>query len=388
MKITDLKVTCVAVPFARFGEFKPVTMWYRTRYASRHAIVFIETDEGITGVGSTDESDEHDLINTAKPRLIGKDPHDVELLTNMNRNGLMQGARTSVVHAIDTALWDIIGKTSRKPLYKLWGGKIHDPIRVRYWLPVMAPQEQAEEAAKAVERGWKAFKVKLGTDPKTDIQRVKTVREAVGDDIDLGFDLNGGYNLPTAIKTLKQMEPYNPAHIEEPIPGNDLDGMADLKKRVRIPIEAHLSAGPNTMEYVASLVNKRAADILHLNPIQVGGVLEAKRLCALADAAGIPVTCQSSCAELGPSNALLLHWVTSTPSFTMSNDSSTHHLEPPSGDIIKNEFRTVNGTLTIPEEPGLGIAVDPEKLEKYHEVWLSGQYKHVKGLARTDSYYW
>jgi len=388
MKITDLKVVSVAVPFARFGEFKPVTMWYRTRYASRHAIVFIETDEGITGVGSTEENDEYDLVNSAKPRLVGKDPHDVELLTNMHRDGLMQGAKSSVVHAIDTALWDIIGKSCGKPLYKLWGGKVHDKVRVRYWMPVMSPQEQAEEAVKAVQRGWKGFKVKLGTDPKTDIQRVKAVRQAVGDDIDLGFDINGSYNLPTAIKTLKQMEPYNPAHIEEPIPGNDLDGMTDLKQRVCIPIEAHLSAGPNTMEYVQALVTKRAADILHLNPIQVGGVLEAKRLCALADAAGIPVTCQSSCAELGPSNALLLHWITSTPSFTMSNDSSTHHLEPPSGDIIKNEFRTVNSCLNVPEGPGLGIEIDPAKLEKYHQIWLNGQYKHVKGLPRSDTYYW
>ncbi len=388
MKITDLKVTCVAVPFARFGEFKPVTMWYGTRHASRHAIVFIETDEGVTGVGSTEESDEHDLIHIARPRLLGEDPHDVEVLTNMRRGGLMQGARTSVIHAVDTALWDIIGKTCGKPLYKLWGGKIHHPIRVRYWMPVMSPREQAEEAVKAVERGWKAFKIKLGTDPKTDIQRVRAIREAVGDGIELGFDLNGAYSLPTAIRTLQQMEPYSPAHIEEPIPGNDLDGMADLRKRVRIPIEAHLSSGPNTMEYVASLVQKRAADILHLNPIQVGGLLEAKRLCALADAAGIPVTCQSSCAELGPSNALLLHWITSTPSFTMSNDSSTHHLEPPSGDIIKQEFRTVNGTLSVPEEPGLGIEVDPVKLEKYHRFWLSGQYRHEKGITRTDSYYW
>jgi len=388
MKITDVKVTCVTVPFARFGVFKPVTMWYGTRYSSRHAIVFVETDEGITGVGSTEEIDEHDLLSLAKPRLIGRDPFNVEMLTNMRRGGLMQGIRTGAVHAVDTALWDIIGKSCGVPLYKLWGGKIHDKVRVRYWMPVMSPQEQAEEAVEAVKRGWHAFKVKLGTDPKTDVQRVKAVREAVGDDIDLGFDLNGGYSLPTAIKTLRQMEPYKPAHIEEPIPGSDLDGMADLKKRVNIPIEAHLSAGPNTMEYVASLLSKRAADILHLNPIQVGGVLEAKRLCGLADAAGIPVTCQSSCAELGPSNALLLHWVTSTPSFTMSNDSSTHHLEPPSGDIIKNEFRTVNGCLDVPEGIGLGIEVDPTRLEKYHQIWLSGQYKHVKGLPRSDAYYW
>jgi L-alanine-DL-glutamate epimerase-like enolase superfamily enzyme len=388
VKITDVRVVCVTVPFATDGQLRPVTMWYGTRYASRHAIVFLETDEGVTGIGEAEEPDAHVLETVVKPRLLGQDPFDVERITNTQRGGLMRGVPVGAINAVDMALWDLIGKGCGEPLYRLVGGKLHDKVRCRYWLCVRSPEEQADEVARAVARGWRAFKIKLGTDPATDVARVRAVTEAVGDEVELGFDLNGAYSLPTAIRTLKRMERYSPAHIEEPIPGWDLDGMVELKRHVDVPLEAHYSSGPNTRRYVLELVTKRAADLIHLNPIQIGGLLESKRLCAIAEAGGIPVTGQSSCAELGPHNAFLLHWITSTPGFTGTNDSSTHHLEPPSGDIITEPFRTVDGCLTPPERPGLGVEVDDAKLARYHQLWLTGEYRHVGGLPRTDTYYW
>jgi L-alanine-DL-glutamate epimerase-like enolase superfamily enzyme len=108
----------------------------------------------------------------------------------------------------------------------------------------------------------------------------------------------------------------------------------------------------------------------------------------MADMGGIRATCQSSAAELGPNNAYMLHWITSSPEFTGTNDSSTHLLEPPSWDIIKNEFKTKNGTLSVPEGPGLGVEVDPHKLSKSEELAKQGMYPHEKGLGRRDKYYW
>ncbi len=113
------------------------------------------------------------------------------------------------------------------------------------------------------------------------------------------------------------------------------------------------------------LVKKRAADTLHLNTSFVGSILECRRLCAVAEAGGLTVTGQSSASELGPRNALLLHLYTAERSFQGTNDNSTHFLEPPSGDIIKNEFRVENGTLKVPEGPGLGVELDEEKVQKY-----------------------
>jgi L-alanine-DL-glutamate epimerase-like enolase superfamily enzyme len=243
---------------------------------------------------------------------------------------------------------------------------------------------------KAIENGWKAFKIKLGTDPKTDLERVKTVRDAVGYDVQLCFDINGGYPLGVAINTLKKMAKYEPAYVEDPIPNHwpydsgSLEGMADIRKITGIPLEAH-SHGPNCLEFARLLVEKRAADAIHLNVSFTGSVLEAKRVCAVAEAGGLIATGQSSAAELGPRNALMLHLITSDRTFKGTNDSSTHHL---TGDIIKNEFKTVEGTLSVPEGPGLGVEIDQEKLKKYQEIYRSHLYQHEPGLGRKNSQYW
>ena len=164
MKITDVRTVCVSVPFAVFGKFQPMTMWYGTRYATNHAIVFIDTDEGITGVGETWDQHEQTIQNFVKPRLIGLDSTNIENITGIISGlggpraraleSVLRGAHPSVISAVDCALWDIMGKTSNKPLYKLLGGKVNDKVRCRYWLCDKPPQEQAEEALKAVERGW------------------------------------------------------------------------------------------------------------------------------------------------------------------------------------------------------------------------------------------
>jgi glucarate dehydratase len=385
MKITDVKTVMVTVPF-----HEPVTMWYGKRSASIHPVTFIETDEGITGVNT--EGDQHLIMNEIRPKLIGKDPFNIEKI-EAELGGAIRGRweiPTKTMSAIDGALWDIVGKSCGKPLYKLWGGKLRDKVHVRYWLCCKNPEEQAVEAVKAVESGWKAFKIKLGTDPKTDLERVKAVRDAVGDSVQLCFDINGGYPLGVALNTLRRMAKYEPAYIEDPVPNfwpydsGSLEAMADIRRITGIPIEVH-SHGPNCPEFARLVVEKRAADAIHLNVSFTGGVLEAKRVCAIAEAGGLIVTGQSSAAELGPRNALLLHLIISERTFKGTNDSSTHHL---TGDIIKEEFKTIDGALTVPDGPGLGVEIDEEKLKKYNGIYESGTYRHEPGIGRKDAHLW
>lgn len=397
MKITDVRTTRITVPFAKFGEFAPVTMWYSTRYSNYgECVTFIDTDEGITGVSTRGNQDV--IMNMIKPLLIGKDPFDIEMIEMDQRIGgcgvTVSRFGPGTVAAIDVALWDIIGKACNKPLYKLWGGKIHNPIHVRYWLCDRPAKEQAEEALYAVKRGWKSLKIKLGHDPEMDVECARAIREAVGDGVELNFDLNGGYPLSCAMRVLpKIVKASEPAAIEEPIPLNwpwesaALEGMAELRKIVGVPIEAH-NIGPNTEEFVRLLIEKRAADHFHTRPGWVGGILQCKRLSAMAGMGGIAMTAQSSAAELGPENASILHWIASTREFTGTNDNATHFLEAPSFDIIKNEFKVVNGTLEVPEGPGLGVEIDPEKLKKAEELWKEKKFSGGKPLGRTNTYYW
>lgn len=397
MKITDVRTTMVAVPFARFGKFEPVTMWYFKRWASLHCVTFIDTDEGITGIAT--EGDQHLIDNVIKPLLIGKDPFEIENiemeLGSFKRNllRLPPDIDLRTLSAIDGALWDIVGKACGQPLYRLWGGKINDPIPVRYWMDCRSPEEQAAEAKHAVERGWRAFKIKAGTGPQLDVERVRSIREAVGDDVQLCVDLNGSYPMHVAINTLKKMAEYNVAFVEEPIASiwpqdaGSLDAMADIRKITGVPIEVH-SHGPNCSEFVTALIQKRAADALHLNVTFAGSILQCKRACAIAEAGGMVVTGQSNCAELGPRNALMLHLIASERAFKGTNDNSNHHLEPPSGDIIKEEFRTRNGALEVPEKPGLGVEIDEDKLVHYEELYRSGEYEHEPGYGLVDRSYW
>lgn len=385
MRITDVKVLMVAVPF-----HEPITMWYGKRSASIHPVTIIETDEGVTGINT--EGDEHTILNILRPKLIGKDPFDIERI-EAELGSPLRGrweVHPNTMAAIDGALWDIIGKSCGKPLYKLWGGKVNEKVHVRYWMPCKEPEAQAAEALRAVERGWRAFKIKLGTDPKTDLERVRAVRDAVGEGIQLCFDMNGAYPPPVAINFLKRIARYEPAYVEEPVPNHwpydsgSIEAMADIRRITGVPIEAH-SHGPNCLEYVRLLIENRAADAIHLNVSFTGGVMEAKRVCAVAEAGGLIVTGQSSAAELGPRNALLLHLITSERTFKGTNDSSTHHL---TGDIIKEEFKIVHGTLKVPEGPGLGVEIDEEKLRKYNEFYKAGIYRHEAGIGRKEMNLW
>jgi len=126
--------------------------------------------------------------------------------------------------------------------------------------------------------------------------------------------------------------------------------------------------------------------MLNINPDYMGSLLYCKEICAIAEAGGVIPKCQSSCAELGPANAGLLHLVTSTPAFTTISQNSNHHLEK-SGDVITTPFKTENGCLRAPEGPGLGVGIDEKKLDRWHNAWLDGKYKHEPSISRTDTYY-
>ncbi len=390
MRITDVKTTMVAVPLARFGEYQPVRMWYATRWASLHCITVIETDEGITGIASEGKQDI--IMNVIRPFILGKDPFDVEVIEN-ELMGRKREIDMRTLSALDGGLWDIIGKACGQPLFKLWGGKVNPHVHVRYWLDCQDPEEQALEAQKAVSLGWKAFKIKGGTHPDVDVERLKAVRQAVGDSVQLCVDLNGSYPLHVAINTLKKMAKYGPSFVEEPVKcvwpydAGCIDNLADIRRMTGVPIELHC-VGPNCQEFAMAVVSRRAADAIHLNVTFAGSIIECRRVCAIAEAGGIIVTGQSNAAELGPRNALMLHLITSERAFRSTNDNSTHLLEAPSGDIIKKEFHITNGVLEAPAGPGLGVELDPQKIEHYEELYKSGKYAHEAGLGRKDPYLW
>ena len=154
-------------------------MWYGSRFAAIKTIIFIETDEGITGLGETSigASGDQRLFEQIKSRLVGRDPHDINSIERgMNLTGqvttklghLLDTSASSALNitgSIDQALWDIVGKAANQPIYNLIGGKYRDRVEARYWMGAKPPDKVADEVKRAVALGFKSFKIKIGLNP-------------------------------------------------------------------------------------------------------------------------------------------------------------------------------------------------------------------------------
>jgi len=400
LKISEVRTANVCVPLSTLGKFEPVTMWYGTRYAALKTIIFLDTDEDVTGLGEC-WADASGTVHGLKRWIIGKDPFDVNGIEREINNpgnvrtvlGHLETPLLNVTGGMSMAIWDIIGKACNKPVYKLIGGKYRMQVETRYWMCDKPPEDQAAEAVKAVKAGWKAFKIKVGVNPEHDVACVRAVREAVGDRIDIGFDFNGSYPAGKAIWTIRKMEKYDPSHIEEPVNSANIDALAHVRKHVDVPILC-CGHGCTTKETIQELVFKRAVDAVNLDLCRNGGFFETQRCAAVAEAGGLEASTHSSPGELGIATAAQLHLVTATPSFLEPGDSAYCKVLPPSEDIITKPFRYENGTLKAPEGPGLGVELDEEKFakaKKRYETELD-KWQHVRGrdprVPARQLYYW
>ena len=407
MRITDLRTSNICIPLSTLGRHEPVTMWYGTRFAAIKTIIFIDTDAGITGIGETSIGAAGDvrLLDGIKSKLIGRDPHDVNSIERSLT--LTGGVPDKVGHLLDTsaapalnilgsidmALWDIIGKVAGEPIYNLIGGRYRPRAEARYWMGSKPPSACADEVARAVEAGFKAFKIKLGLNPQLDLECVAAARDAAGPNIELGFDFNGSYSQLEAVRLLRKMERYDPSHVEEPVDSSNIRALAEVKRHTDIPI---LCDGParTTKEQIQELIVQRACDAVHLDLVINGGFLETQRCAAIAEAGGLKVSCHSSPGETGIATAAQLHLVTATPNFIWPVDSAYTKLLPPSEDIITEPFVYEDGALTPPDKPGLGVEIDPDALaraeERYRTELPKWQHRYAPDStvpARQD-YYW
>lgn len=400
MIVTDVRAVNVCVPLSTFGRFEPVTMWYGTRYAALKTMIFIETDEGITGIGEA-WAPADNTVQGLKRWIVGRDPFDVNAIERTINNrgnvrhlmGHLPVGLLNVTGGISMALWDVMGKAVEKPVYKLIGGRYRDRVECRYWMCDKPPEDQAAEAVKAVEAGFRALKIKAGLNPEHDVNCVEAVREAVGDRVEIGFDFNGGYTAGKAIRTIKKMERHDPSHIEEPVDSINIGALARVRRHVDVPILC-CGRGCTTKESIQELVFKDAADAVNLDLCRNGGFLETQRCAAVAEAGGLEASCHSSPGELGVATAAQLHLVTATPSWLEPVDSAYVKVLPPSEDIITKPFEYEDGTLSVPEGPGLGIEIDEERFERARRRYETelDRWQHARGrdprVPSRQFYYW
>jgi len=339
----------------------------------------VSTDEGIHGVGEgtlnyfakTIEAGIHELT----PLIIGMDPFQVEVISQrLTRDVYSDGAQIHMcaVAAIEIALWDIIGKATKQPIYNLWGGRCHEKLRAYangWYRGPRTPESFAEKAKKVAARGYTAMKFdpfgsawrmlsRYDFDLSVDI--IRAVRDAVGPSVDLLIEGHSRFNVATAVEFAEAIHPFRPAWFEEPVPHTNIPAMVEVARRSPVPIATGESL--SSKQQFAELLKHEVVNILQPEPLNLGGLFPTRMIAAMADAhygviaphsAQGPV-CSAACVQLNAS----------IPNFFI-HEIFDEFNEPWEKEIVTNPVVVADGYIEVPDRPGLGTDLNIEEIRRH-----------------------
>jgi 2-dehydro-3-deoxyphosphogalactonate aldolase len=371
MKIVDVKTILVHnVPPYRGG--------------SRWLFVQLITDEGIVGLGerptghATNLDSQISLIkDLGQQFIIGASPFDVEKLWQQvyaSRHDYRHPGldSTPALSAIEMACWDIIGKAANQPIYNLLGGKYHEKLRAYAYMPTEGiwetPEKAGEIAAMLVEQGNTACKLDpflpvfpIPRDiPLQMIRRAakifQCIRDAVGDELEIGIGTHGQLTTYSAIRVAKALEEYHPFWFEEPVPPENVDEMARVAAHTSIPI----ATGERlvTKYEFAELLVKQAAQIIQLDVGQCGGIMESKKIAGMAEAHYAMIAPHMYCGPVAAAAAIQLDTCSANFLIQEYNAGSLH------AEIFEEPIHFENGYIIPPAGPGLGITLNEEVVKR------------------------
>jgi len=333
----------------------------------------IFTNQGITGVGEGSVTSKAATMKAAidehQRYLVGKDPSDIEMHWQaMYRWPRWRGGPilNSAISAVEIALWDIFGQALGQPIYKLIGGKARSKIRMYIHPGGGTPQQYAERWLKAKEDGWTAGKGGFVTTQGDTIEPVrsvnagianlKAVREAVGEDFKICIDVHGKATPTMAVSFCRQAEPYNPYFVEEATQIEDIEELALLRSKTRIP----LATGERlfTKYGFSQICSRHLVDYIQPDVVHCGGILEMKKIATIAEAYRVELAPHNPQSEI--STLASLHVDMSTPNFAIQ-EISTGKRDPFWTDFFYGQGPTYqDGFALAPDRPGLGVSFDEE----------------------------
>jgi L-alanine-DL-glutamate epimerase-like enolase superfamily enzyme len=338
-------------------------------------IVEVFTDAGHVGIGNAALSPPitKDVIDQyLKPLLIGADPWDVEYLWQHMYRRTMAFGRKGIgmvaISAVDIALWDALGKAAKQPVYRLLGGRTKPRIPVYASRLYSTPLDDlASEAKRYKEQGYTAMKLRFGWGPvdgadgmRRNLDLVRTVREAVGEGIDIMADAYMGWTLDYAKRMLPLLEPFNLRWLEEPVIPDDIHGYAELKAYGRVPI----AGGEHefTLYGFRELLEARAVDYIQFDTNRVGGITQARKIAALAEAHSVPVV---------PHAGQMHNYHVVMASLNSPMAEHFPFVDVEVGNelfwyLFKGEPKAQDGFVDLVESvPGLGIEIDEAALQSF-----------------------
>lgn len=364
MIIKSVEIFGISLPL-----IQPFVIAYDTYYDMPSIIVKVETDQGIEGYGEA-VPDEHvtgetwqSTIEVLKshlaPALIGENPFAIERI-HEKLNGRIYGV-PSAKAALDIACYDLMGKWSGQPVYRLLGGPYHQAIKVPVVLSIGEPAQMAKEAAQAAAKGYSSIKIKIGNDVEQDIERVKAVRAAVGREVRLRVDVNRGWeHAATALYALARMEECQIDWIEQPVTADDIDGLAQIRRKTSIPVM--IDEGLHGSKELRQVIEKQAADLINIKLMKCGGIFPAVKLIHQAEMAGIRAQI-GSMVESSVATAAGAHLALAKKNVISNEMVGPFMFAKDIGNLNYHGERLLLGS-----EPGLGIAVDETALASLQKV--------------------
>lgn len=358
----------------------------------------IETDEGIFGWGEpVVEGRAHTVaaaVDELSDYLIGQDPLQIEKHWQaMYRGAFYRGGPIlmSAIAGVDQALWDIKGKYHNAPVHQLLGGQVRDRIRVYAWVGGDRPDAIVASAKAAIDGGFKATKMNITEEMQIvdtmatvdqAVERMASLREAVGNKLDIAVDFHGRVHAPMARVLIKALEPYSPFFIEEPVLSEHLEAMTELRKNTHIPIATGERLF-SRFDY-KRLFTLGAADIIQPDLSHAGGITECKKIADMAEAWDIGLAPHCPLGPIALAACLQVDAVCQNAfiqeqsqgiHYNQSNDLTDYLVDP-------SVFHYTDGYVDIPQKPGLGIEINEEVVIERAKVghrWRNPLWQHADG---------
>ena len=357
-----MRIARIAIVAVRLPLTEPFVISYGTFPDVPTVLVRLETDEGLVGWGEgtpdavvTGETfgGVAETLREIAPALLGRDPRD--------RSGALRAVEARVTGAptaraaLDIALHDLAARAAGLPVWALLGGRAREATTISRVVSMKSPEAMAGDARRHVAAGFRTVKLKVGQADNValDVARVAAVRAAIGSDIAIKIDVNQGWRTPgTAIRAIRQLVPYDPVYIEQPVDQRDLEGLAEVRRACGVPIMADEAIhGPHE---ALRAVGLRACDLINIKLMKSGGLLGALTINAIAETAGIG--CQvGTMVESAVASAAGLHLALAL------HNVQTVEMGGPL--MLATDLAPLRGyyrrdRVSIPDGPGLGIIPD------------------------------
>jgi len=360
MKITKIEAYQTTIELER-----PFVITLGAINAIESVIIKVIDDQGNFGLG---EAAPHNLIlgetsatilaalDVMAPHLISMDPRGLSQISYIMDHLLLH--HTAVKSAIDMALHDLIAKSWGEPIWRILGGT-ERKIKTDLTIGLQPLDETLSYIEDNLGKGFKVIKLKVGQDPEEDIERIKVVRELVGERVRLRIDVNQGWTRSQALKMLKELTRYNLELVEQPLPAFDIDGLAWLRRAVSTPIMADESV--HTPKEALRVAQEGAADYINIKLMKSGGLWKARQIAETAEAAGVGCMI-GSMVETDLAITAAVHFAAATPNVKFADLDLGFSLRPRAKLIKNGGARFESGYVIPPNAPGLGVLELNEEL--------------------------